>query len=264
MKTGFRFLISLLCLSIISVGCFYLFFPSQAKDKPIVIGMMSGWAPFMVVNDQGNVEGFDVDVAQEIGKRLGKKVEIKDIGSLASLLLSLDQGTIDFAMSGLGITENRQKRLCMIPYTGQNITSFVLLFNEKIPEGIKNIGDLQRLSSSVVCVEPGSNEEKCLDQFSWLTTKPLSKLEDMVLDVSYGKSLAMFVEPPVAKRLIRQNKQLVSLDVPIAKQYQTFGTGIAFRRGQSDLTKRISITIKQMRNDGTLERMEKQWKLIEE
>lgn len=166
MKTGFRFLVGLLCLSIISIGCFYLFFPSQAKNKPIIIGMMSGWAPFMVVNDQGNFEGFDVDVAQEIGKRLGKKVEIKDIGSLASLLLSLEQGAIDFAMSGLGITESRQKRLCMIPYTGQNIAYFVLLFNKKIPEGVKTIDDLQSLSSSIVCVEPGSNEERCLDQFS--------------------------------------------------------------------------------------------------
>ena len=86
----------------------------------------------------------------------------------------------------------------------------------------------------------------------------------MVLDVTYGKSLAMFVEPPVANRLMRQNNQLVSLDIPIKKQYQTFGNGIAFRLGQSDLTKQVAITLKQMRNDGTLERMEKKWKLIEE
>lgn len=261
------FLKTLLSVVVLGGLCLSVFIAVRAPRKgkrPLVVGMMSGWAPFMVVNNQGAYEGFDVDVAQEIGKRLGCDVEIQDIGSLAALLLALEQGSIDCALSGLDITQARLQKMRMIPYTGAEVTSLCLLFNQKIPQGVASIQDLQRLGTVDICVEPGSSQEKFLDQFPWVTPKPLSKVEEMVLDVTYGKSLAMLVEQPVGRRLAQQCPALVPCLVPLLKDFQTFGMGIALQKNNNKLAQQIEAVVKQMRADGVLTRLEQQWNLIAE
>src|SRR5256885_977823 len=74
---------------------------SQKKEDQLVVGMMSGWAPFMTINGAGNYEGFDVDVAQEIARRMNKELVVQDCGSLASCFVALDQQRVDMLMSGL-------------------------------------------------------------------------------------------------------------------------------------------------------------------
>ncbi len=75
-------------LSLVSTVAFastiaYLRVRSRAKtDDTLIVGMMSGWAPFMTITAKGTYEGFDVDVAQELAQRMGKKLVIQDLGSL--------------------------------------------------------------------------------------------------------------------------------------------------------------------------------------
>lgn len=250
------------------------------QQDTLVVGMMSGWAPFMTVNQVGEFEGFDVDVAQKIANKLEKRLVIKDFGSLSTLLVALQQRKIDFVMSGLDITTNRLQIMDMIPYTGQDFKSFYLLFWNKIPEGVSSIQDLQKRdlkspdlqdqdlqknTKFVVCAEPGSAQAKYLDQFKFIEQKSLSKIEDMVLDIKYGKSLAMIAEPQVALRFIRKNPELKKLELALPKDFQTFGMGIGFAKNSSlnknTLSKKVIAIIQDMRNDGTLQILENKWGL---
>ena len=144
------------------VGSSYFYRSKGAKpDDSLVVGMMSGWAPFMTINNQGNFEGFDVDIAQAIAQKMGKKLVIKDLGSLAPTFIALDQGKIDMIMSGLDITQARLQKMTMIPYTGQDVRAFTFLFWQSIPAGINSIEDLAK-KGAVVCVEPGSGKRNFL------------------------------------------------------------------------------------------------------
>lgn len=242
----------------------YLLFNQPSEHTPkLVIGMMSGWAPFMTISNTGTFEGFDVDVANELANRLGTRLEIRDVGNLASTLLALEQGSIDMAMSGLDITTARLEKLRMIPYTGLAIRSFFLLFKDTVPTGIRSMADVTRIANAVICVEPGSAQEKFLDQTPAIEQKSLSKLEEMVLDVMYGKSTAMLVEPAVARRLMKQTPDLKPLEIPLPKEFQTMGMGIAFKKSNPVLATRVERAIKAMRTDGTLGRLERRWNLEE-
>ena len=263
MKIFLKIVASVFGLFIVGFGIFMFLRPSQPGNRPLVVGMMSGWAPFMVINDQGLYEGFDVDVAQELGKCLGRPVKIQDIGSLAALLLALEQGKVDIAMSGLDITEVRSQKLLMVPYTGTAVTTFCLLFKDEVPQGITTMDDLKNLNEPIICVEPGSSQEKFLDQFSWVTCKALGKIEEMVLDVQYKKSLAMLVESQVARRVMRYNNQLKSLSIALPKSFQTFGMGIALTPANKILSLSVETALKQMRSNGTLGLLEKKWNLEE-
>jgi len=232
----------------------------QAAGNTLTIAMMSGWAPFMSINNQGEFEGFDVAVARELAKRLGKELVIKDLGSLAPTFIALEQGSVNLVMSGLDITDVRRERVAMIPYSGEDVKTFSLLFWQQIPSGITCIEDLIA-KNGIVCVEPGSVLESFLDSVVGLQQKSLSKLEEMVLDVCYGKSQAMLVEPRIGKRLMRMEPNLKLLSIRLPRSFQTFGLGIAARKNDIELIKKIEETINAMRDDGTLRALEQQWQL---
>jgi len=234
---------------------------TKKPDDTFTVGMMSGWAPFMTINTQGEFEGFDVDVAQEIAQRMGKKLEIQDLGSLASCFVALDQNKVDALFSGLDITQERVAKLSMIQYTGQDVKNFTLVFWNTIPENIKTLQDLRTITNCTVCAEPGSAQEKFLNQFDFITKKPLSSVIDMILDLKYGKSLAMILEPRVAARLQKQNPEMRLLDIPLPKEFQVFGMGIALKKNNTELRSVISKIIEDIKQDGTLTKLEKKWNL---
>jgi len=250
------------------ITTFLLFFKpfgSSKKDEcAITVGMMSGWAPFMTINQQGKFEGFDVDVANEVAKRLGKKCQITDVGSLSSLFVALEKGKVDMLFSGLDITTKRLTAMEMVPYTGQGFKEFYLLFWNKIPEGITSIQDLKNYPNATVIAEPGDSPEKYLAQFDFITKKSIGALADQLLDLQYGKSLALFREPQLAKRLCKKNPQLKALSVPLPVEWQAFGMGIALKKGNTKLNSQVQATIQAMKADGTLKALETKWQMNEE
>lgn len=254
--------ITLSVLVLVGLG-FFLKENSSAKEETLTIGMMSGWAPFMITNKNGEFEGFDVDVAKEVAARLKKKLSIIDMGALASLFVALDQNKVDLALSGLDITEKRRQQLAMIPYTGEDTKEYVLLFYKKIPEGISSIEDLKTIPNPVVLTEPGVSVEKYLDSLGFIQKKQLASLAERILDLQYGKSLAMIVEPSIARTLMQKDEQLKSLSVPLPPLFQIFGMGIAAKKENSALTEKIQSIIASMKDDNTLSKLEEKWQLKE-
>ncbi len=228
-------------------------------DTTLTVGMMSGWAPFMTVNTQGAYEGFDVDVAQELAQHMGKKLVIRDLGSLASCFIALAQGKVDLLFSGLDITKKRLKTLAMVRYTGQNVTNFNLVFWNTIPKNSSTIQDLQSSPRAVVAVESGSEQETFLNQFDRITKKRLPSLTDIVLDLKFGKSVAALLEPTVAARLSRLNPEIKLVKVPLTDDFQVYGCGIAVKRENSALTAQVTSLIEDMRTNGTLKKLEQKW-----
>lgn len=236
---------------------------TQRPTDTLVVGMMSGWAPFMTINNSGDYVGFDVDTAQALATRMGKKLIIKDMGSLASLFVGLEQNKIDMAFSGLDITQSRLAKLAMIPYTGEAVKSFSLLFWDKIPATIRSVEDFKNFPDAVVCAEPGSAQEKYLNQFSFITKKPLAAVSDMMLDLRYGKSLAAILEPQVARSLQKKESAIQILSVPLPEEFVVYGMGIALKKDNAQLISTVAAAIQELKNDGSLKKLEQQWGLGE-
>lgn len=244
------------------VGLFCVWAGRMQKDEAtLTVGMMSGWPPFMSINEQGQFEGFDVDVAREVAQKLGKKLEIIDAGSLAPLFISLEQNRIDFILSGLDITQKRLSELAMVQYTGSNVDSLSLIFWQKIPDQVKKIEDLRSIENAVVCYEPGSSIDGFIKQFDFIQQKPLAQTSEMVMDIKYGKSLAGLLEPRVAARIARKNPEIKIVSVQLPPAYQLYGMGIALKKENRAFVERIEQIITQLKADGTLKALEQRWQL---
>ncbi len=235
------------------------YWPASKRDERVLkIGMMSGWAPFMTLNAQGQYEGFDIDVAQALAQKMGKRLEIVDFGSLAPLFLALEQGAIDAAMSGLDITHERLQKVAMVPYVGSGFDRFYLLFWQQVPRDVRTLEDLTK-RKAIIAVEPGSASQTFLKQYPEIEPKLLSGVSDMIMDVQYGRSLAAIVEPLVARRLQKQTPELTSLAIPLPPTFCVYGTGIAVRKDRRALTQAIQQTIDALKRDATITRLAKRW-----
>ncbi len=259
----FKFLLSTVILAILTV----VVIKNRAKktiSKPqLTVGMMSGWAPYMVINKSGDYIGFDVDVAQEISKRVGKELVIKDMGSLAPLFLALNQNKIDLLFSGLDITTQRSKKIDMVRYTGENIKNLYLLFWNKIPAGITCLQDLAGKPNACVCVEPGSSSATFMAQerFKNITQKPVNSVVDMIMEIKYGKSLAAILEPLVVQDLQKKNPEIKTLEVKLPEDFQILGIGIGIKKNNTRMQKEVTQIVQKIKKDGTLRKFEQKWNL---
>lgn len=82
----------------------------QIKDKgEIVVAMEGTWAPWTYHDENDNLVGYDVEVAQGIAKRLGVNVSFVE-GEWDGLLAGLDAGRYDIMVNGVDITEERAEK----------------------------------------------------------------------------------------------------------------------------------------------------------
>jgi len=70
------------------------------REGVMRVGMDASWPPFEFVDDDGQIVGFDVDLARAIGQRLGVEVEFVNVG-FDSLYDALYVGRFDAIVSAL-------------------------------------------------------------------------------------------------------------------------------------------------------------------
>lgn len=67
--------------------------PRQKLDL-FVVGTTGGYAPYVSLNEKGDYEDFDIDVANCLSKKLGRDLVLKDLGSMPGFMIALKQGKI--------------------------------------------------------------------------------------------------------------------------------------------------------------------------
>ena len=83
---------------------------AQIKERGRIIVAMEGtWAPWTYHDEDDNLVGYDVEVAQNIAEKLGVEVEFIE-GAWDGLLAGLDAGRYDIMVNGVGVTEERAEK----------------------------------------------------------------------------------------------------------------------------------------------------------
>lgn len=83
---------------------------AQIKERGRIIVAMEGtWAPWTYHDENDDLVGYDVEVAQNIAEKLGVEVEFVE-GAWDGLLAGLDAGRYDIMVNGVGVTEERAEK----------------------------------------------------------------------------------------------------------------------------------------------------------
>lgn len=79
------------------------------KEGVLRVGVEGTYPPITYHDEAGNLTGFDVEIAQAIGEKLGVEVEFTE-AEWDSLLAAVDSGRIDTVINAVSITEERKQK----------------------------------------------------------------------------------------------------------------------------------------------------------
>lgn len=83
---------------------------TSSKDDVLKVGIDLKYPPFMYLDESGEPQGLEVDLAYAFGDYIGKEVEIINT-DFSMLISSLETGEIDIIISDMSINEERKEKV---------------------------------------------------------------------------------------------------------------------------------------------------------
>lgn len=227
------------------------------KRGEFVYGLEAQYRPFEFRDENNNIIGYDIDVANEIGKRLGVKAKPVDT-NWAAVIQSLYSGQFDVILGGMTATGERYKRVNFsFPYMEAS--------SGLLTRADSGITDASKLANKVVSAGAGTPSIKMLQ---------LSADEHGVKfngDIKTYDDDAVAYEAMRAGRVDAYASSIVSL-MEFAKTTDEFTvipfkskhwgqefTVVAFRKEDTVLRAAFNGLIADMKADGTLASLQQKW-----
>lgn len=234
--------------------------PSQASADELEAVKASGtfrfansgaYPPFSFVDDANEVVGFDVDIGNEIAKRLGVEgvnVSTAWDGIIAGLLA----GKYDSIIGSMTITAERENVVDFVgPYYRSGRGVFVV---EDSP-----LQKLDDLKDKTIGVTLGETHEKWAREHGGWEIRTYKGLPELFLELKAGRIDAMIVDSvPVAIAVKQTGEKVRVLDTPEFEGTED-RIGIAIRKGNPELKAAMQKALDDMMADGTYEAISAKW-----
>jgi polar amino acid transport system substrate-binding protein len=222
-----------------------------AQEGPLKVALDGTFAPHAMPTMDGGVEGFNVDLANEIGRRLGREMDIT-AAQWSGLLPAMQAGTYDFIVAPTTVTEERTKTLLFTE--GYLNTDYQFL----IPAGASQITSLEDLKGKVVAVNKGSAYDRwardLAGEIGW-TVESYGTNTDAVQAVIAGRADANVAGNTVVAWAAKQNPQ-----VELSYLYSTGNVfAMPFRQDDTEMRNQVEEVIECMKLDGTIAALSEKW-----
>lgn len=223
-------------------------------NNVIKIGTSGGYHPFTFVNEEGQLDGFEIDVWNEIGHRIGSEVTFVT-AEFSGLFGMLDTGKIHTISNQITITDQRkEKYLFPTPY----VYSGAQLIVKKGNDAIKTLEDLQ---GKKIGVSLGSNYEQIIKEYDTNNKIKVITYEDYIgslQDVALGRIDAVMNDKLAGLINIEESGLALQLGgAPV----QPLENSFPFIKNESNeqLIENINKAILEMRFDGTFTKISDKW-----
>ncbi|MGL4799954.1 MAG: transporter substrate-binding domain-containing protein [Cellulosilyticaceae bacterium] len=254
-KARYQIQIILLCLFLIIINTFVLTRKNQAKGTlekdTLVVGMELKFPPFETIDNEGNPTGVSVELAQAIGEKLGKQIEIKSL-DWAGLIPALQTQNIDMILSSMSITE---ERLETIDFSDEYAKSDLGLAVHKAAP-IESYEALNESSYTVAVKQGTMGEMWAIKHLPNATLKTFTEVSAALLDVNMGQSTAFIYDP---LSLIEGTKSLSQIKLVLDPLPEVQGWGIGMRKGEEALGEAINEALQEIKAEGFFEEMREKY-----
>lgn len=231
-----------------SVAALLTFQSAQAAD--LTVGANIGNVPWEFQDASGKVVGFEVDLVNEVAKRLGKSVEFVNT-PFNGLFPAVQSGRINMAVSSITITEKRLESVSFAqPYydSDQSLTATA-------KSGIKGLKDM---GGKVVGVDTGSTgdmwAEKNKAQYKFGDIRRFEGLSPAMLDVAAGRVDGYISDIPALLYYVKDKPELKVVErIPTGEKYS-----IMFNKGDK-LASQVNDVITTLKKEGYIAKLHETW-----
>lgn len=136
-----------------AVVCGLVVASAGAQEAPLIkTALDPTFAPQAMVKLGGGIQGFNVELGEEIAKRLRRKIEIETT-EFSGLIPGLNSGKYDFLLAPVTVTPERAKTLLFTE--GYTETNYTFVGRKSAPK----LESLDELKGKTLAVNKGSNYE---------------------------------------------------------------------------------------------------------
>ena len=264
MKRVFAIVLAALMLMTVFAGC------DSKKEDELVMATNAAFPPYEYKEGDG-YKGIDVEIAEAIAKKLGKKLVIEDV-EFGAVLTGVAQGKYDFGMAGITVTEDRKKTMdfsntyatgiqVIIVNDGSSIASLddLFIFDENgDPTGLKNpdikvgvqentTGDIYSSSGIAGWGFNDLNEDESIKTDRVVRYKTGA---DAVAALKAGNVDCVIIDNEPAKSFVAANDGIHILEGE--NEYAIEDYAICVKKGNSQLLDQINKALDELKADGTI------------
>ena len=221
----------------------------------IRIGINISSKPFGFRDNNGNIVGYDVDLAHYITQYLLNNPDLMEIVPVtpSNRLMLASAKDVDIVISSITITPQRQEIVSFsIPY---DTAGQAVLVNKN-----SKISSLTDLSGQTIGVIFGTTSEKNIAKMvPTANLRGFRSYDEAYIALKAGQINAITSDDCILKRYSIDDNNVILLQ----KRYSNEPYGIAFKKGPTTkkLKENIDFAIKDMKFNGKLSQLHKKWNL---
>lgn len=215
---------------------------AAAEENVLRVGMEGTYAPYTYHDDDGNLTGFEVDVANAIGEKMGYKVEFVET-EWDSIFEALKAGNFDVVMNQVTITDERletydfstpyvySKPVLIVAADNTEITSFDDVAGKKAAEGLtSNFNQIAQNYGAEIIGQ---------DEFALAMECVLSGEADLTINDELTYAYWKTVKGDTASKIVAESDDVAA-------------SAVLMEKGNDELLEKINAAIEELLADGTI------------
>lgn len=221
----------------------------------LILGLDDAFPPMGFRDENDDIVGFDIDLAQAVCDKLGVELELQPIEWDAKEQ-ELNTKNIDCIWNGLSVTPDNEENMTLTKSYMANEISLVVTNSSAITT-------MADMAGKKLAVQSGSSAEETLDADENKTFKdslgqvnPFSDYVTALMDLETGNSDAVLMDSVVANYMITDaGKDYKVLNESLMEDKYAIG----FRKGDQALSDAVWNALKELKADGTVAEISTKW-----
>ena len=226
----------------------------QVLRKGVLRVGMSTFVPWAMHDKQGNLIGFEIDVARRLAKDMGVKVEFVPT-KWSGIIPGLLTGKFDIIIGGMGILPERNKKVNFtIPYDSSGMS---IVAHQQVAAGFASLEDLNKEEVTVVARLGTTAAEAARKHLPKARVLLFDDESQAIQELLNGKAHAFISSRPTPAHLAARHPG--KLFLPFPEPFTREPIGFALRKGDVDSLNFLNNWILLAEADGWLKERRDYW-----
>ncbi|SKA68910.1 L-cystine transport system substrate-binding protein [Eubacterium uniforme] len=231
----------------------------SSGKKVIKVGTGAVWNPYLFLDEDDNLVGFDIDVAKAVGDKLGYEVEF-GIEDFENLLTSVGSGKYDLVTFELGYNDERAEKYLFSSVPFNQIEVYLVVSADSDVKDISELQDVHLWSgdaSSTYYAFLDNYVKEHPEQNITIDVRGGTEFDETCIEAVKNGTYAGLISNKVSINNV--NKTYGDVYKPVGDPVIVQDTYHIFNKEKQELRDEWDKALKELIDDGTIAKLQKKW-----
>jgi polar amino acid transport system substrate-binding protein len=225
---------------------------NEIRDDVLQVVNSGAYPPFSFVDTQGNLVGFDVDIAEALAEKMGVKVNVQS-SPWNGIIAAMVGGRFDACICSMSDTEERRQA---VTFTDSYYSAGLAVWVQDSINDVNSIDDFAGKRVGSTLGETGNQWAVENADGNW-SNQTFQGLPDMMNGLTTGRIDIMIADDVPVMVAIRENDTKIKMvdvgDLP------RFPAAISIQKNQPELLAALNTALAEIKADGTYQAIVDKW-----